>query len=398
MIVLYSDVLNIHQVHVADELWKLTDGKFRFVELKYPEELKGGTEDYSSRPYLIKVWESDTSYSYAMELCENSRCCIFSGINSLPFEKRRLKLNKLSFDMGERWLKRGILSYLSPRLLKWLFTYHTYGWSHKKIYKLCCSAFCGGDHRKMLTFINKCYKWGYFTAACQKSNHSMSCEAEGYSCVDVAPKSEPAKLMWCSRFIGWKHPEIPIYVADKLRRNGRQFILNMYGAGPELDKIMTLAEDLNLDSYVTFKGNLPNNKIREAMSDSSIFLLTSDRNEGWGAVANECMEEGCALIASDEIGASPYLIRERLNGVFFKSPSVKSTISKPDMKSIDSLFSKIELLLDNPDLLTKIRRQAKKDLTNIWSPSNAVASLLRLISRLESNLDTDISIGPCSKD
>lgn len=80
--------------------------------------------DYSKRPYLLQAWKSTENYQIAMSLCISADCCIFSGIESLPFEIERMKHNKLSFEMGERWFKKGALSLLSPRLWQWLFSYH----------------------------------------------------------------------------------------------------------------------------------------------------------------------------------------------------------------------------------------------------------------------------------
>jgi glycosyltransferase involved in cell wall biosynthesis len=45
-----------------------------------------------------------------------------------------------------------------------------------------------------------------------------------------------------------------------------------------------------------------------------VFIFTSDRNEGWGAVLNEAMGSGCAVVAADLIGSVPYLIEHKKMG------------------------------------------------------------------------------------
>ena len=59
-IAFYSNLLNIHQARIADALWHLTGGNFSFVELAVGEEYekKGGEEDFSDRPYLLRAWKS----------------------------------------------------------------------------------------------------------------------------------------------------------------------------------------------------------------------------------------------------------------------------------------------------------------------------------------------------
>lgn len=41
---------------------------------------------------------------------------------------------------------------------------------------------------------------------------------------------------------------------------------------------------MNLNDYVTFTGPVQSDKVRGFMERAGIFLFTSDRQEGWGAV------------------------------------------------------------------------------------------------------------------
>ena len=103
-IVFFSVVLNQHQAPVADELWELTGHQYAFVELTDLSDSKGGTEDYSKRPYLIRAWENQDSFQKAMNFAKHADCCVFGGVDALPFQKERMRLGLLSFDMSERWL------------------------------------------------------------------------------------------------------------------------------------------------------------------------------------------------------------------------------------------------------------------------------------------------------
>ena len=164
-LVFYSLILNNHQANVADELWEQTGHSYCFVELAnlQAEHRKGDTHDYGDRPYYLRAWLSDADYCKAMELAVTAECCVFSGVQALPFQKERMKLGLLSFDMSERWLKRGFINLFSPAILKMFLAYHIGKWGKKPIYKLCCSAFAAGDQSKLFTYRGRCYKWGYFT-------------------------------------------------------------------------------------------------------------------------------------------------------------------------------------------------------------------------------------------
>ncbi len=386
-IVIFSIILNQHQVAVADELWKQTNHRFAFVELENIGDTKGGTEDYSTRPYLLQVWKNPDAKRQAFEWAISAEVCVFSGIRSLPFQRARLKKGLLSFEMSERWLKQGWKNLLSPRLLKNLWNYHIGYWSRKPLYKLCCSAFCAHDQYVLHTFKNKCYKWGYFIKVDKiviQENSSWSFE------------KRQALLMWCSRYLKLKHPELPILMAARLKKKRYHFVLDMYGAGECEESAKRLAQKVGVDDVVRFCGTKPNDALIADMHRHEIFLFTSDQNEGWGAVANESMASGCALVASDAIGSTPYLVKDGITGLRFRSPRATSSLACPDMEALDSLCEKVEWLLDNPNERIKIQKQAMTQMQEVWSPQEAARRLLILIDCLQQGKKSVFGDGPCS--
>lgn len=191
-----------------------------------------------------------------------------------------------------------------------------------------------------------------------------------------------------------KHPELPVQMAAKLKDKGYKFHIRMYGDEGNAakhdtiyprKKLQKLIEQLGVQDCVELMGSRPNNEVLDAMRESEIFLFTSDRQEGWGAVANESMANGCALVASDAIGSVPYLIDENRNGLIFHTGDV------------DSLYSKVKYLLDNPDICKCMAKTARQSMVDIWSPVNAAKSLLTLIDDLQREQECSILKGPCSK-
>lgn len=381
-LVFYSLFLNHHQAGVADELYAILGDNYRFVELSTCNDSKGGG-DYSTRPYLVKAWQSKEKYNQAMVLAKTAEVCVFSGYESLPFQKERLKTSLLSFDMGERLLKRGWLNLLSPRIFKISSSYYLHRWREKSIYKLCCSAFTSSDCNKLGMFKDRCYKWGYFTPVDNK-----------LQIPSINTSREPVQIMWCARFLTLKHPELVIELAKKLKNKGYDFHIDIFGDADKVAKhekvfprneLESLIKALNVEDCVSLKGNVPNSTIIEEMKRHHIFLFTSDKKEGWGAVANESMANGCVLVASDAIGSSPYLVKDGYNGFLFKSCD------------IDSLTSKVEWLLNHPTERYKMQTNAMETMRRLWNPRNAANSLLRLIDSIENGRDTEINDGPCSK-
>ena len=211
---------------------------------------------------------------------------------------------------------------------------------------------------------------------------------------------EITPLMWCSRFLKWKHPELPILMAKKLKDKGFHFHLDMFGSGEKLEVSKQLVEDLKLSDVITFRGNVPNASILQEMRKHEIFLFTSDQNEGWGAVSNESMASGCVLVGADMIGSVPFLVEDGKTGLIFRSADkttgFNGTSLKIDNNTLASLTEKVEWLLNNPEERNRLSKNGYNVMRKVWSPENAAKNLLILINDLQNGRDTSIQHGPCS--
>lgn len=377
----YNNYLNHHTVHIADELYKILGSTFHFVAtLPFnKDEMKGGL-DYSFKPYLLLANNDKASHCKAMSLAKESDVCLFFACSQeYAIERAKKKECGLSFELGERWLKRGMINLLSPNLIRWWLNYIRY-YYNKPFYKLCCSGYAATDDRKMFAYKDRHFKWGYFT----KVDEDFVVEAPHN--LGVSTSEITTHIMWCSRFLRLKHPELPVRMALKLKEQGYNFMLDMYGSGGEEETTKQLVTSLGVEDVVKFHGALPNEEILKAMRQHEIFLFTSDRYEGWGAVANEAMANGCVLVASDAIGSTPYLIIEGKNGFSFKS------------EDADSLTDCVKRLLDNPADMYQMQKEARNTMVNLWSPRKAALSLLTLIDDLQNGRECSILNGPCSKD
>ena len=191
--------------------------------------------------------------------------------------------------------------------------------------------------------------------------------------------------MWCSRFIDYKHPELCLDLAKKLKSDRLDFEINMFGNGPLLDRYIQLIQQESLTDCIHIMGNRKNDEILAAMQEHNAFLFTSDQNEGWGAVANEAMSNGCTLVGSDKIGAIPFLVMDGINGRIFAS------------EKADSLYNVVKGLILDRVSCEELSRKAFHDMKNVWSPDNAAKCLMVLIENLRNGEDTSFTEGPCSK-
>ena len=225
---------------------------------------------------------------------------------------------------------------------------------------------------KLCAYNGRHYKWGYFTIV--PENYMRS---DGHT-------GKTIRLMWCARFIYWKHPDLAIHLAVRLKELGYEFHVDMYGDGVLRPVIEQLSKELNVADYITFYGNVANSQIHTAMRNHDIFLFTSDRLEGWGAVANEAMSNGCVLVASDAIGSTHYLVTHKETGMIFRSGD------------LDSLYEQVKYLLDNPEERKRISMCGWESMIKLWSPANAAKNLLQLIEDIQAGREASIAEGPCS--
>ena len=168
------------------------------------------------------------------------------------------------------------------------------------------------DYAKTHTFINKGFKWGYFP------------ETKHYQLKQLFTHKNPKKILWVGRFLDWKHPDDAIRVAKCLKDTAYDFQMDIVGTGAMEEQLKEMTRSMSLADCVTFLGPIPSDEVRGVMENAGIFLFTSDRNEGWGAVLNEAMNSGCAVVASDAIGAVPFLIKSSENGMVYQSGDINA--------------------------------------------------------------------------
>lgn len=382
-IVFVSNSFHHHQKGVADALYAYTKGSYCFITTeKMSEERKRMGFNNVYPPYVVDASDKKPENLRDIQKIIDEAEVVVLG--SAPFEllRNRLKEGKITFRYSEHLWKQ-YRHYL--KIPFYIF--------QNKITEgcrlLCSSAYASHDYNAMGAFKDKCYKWGYFTEVPSELSRTQHTE------------NSPIRIMWCSRYLDWKHPELPIYLAKKLKESSFRFKINMYGSGRYYRQSVNLVNSLNLDDVIDFKGNVPNQAIHDAMRNSDIFLLTSDRGEGWGAVANEAMSNGCVLVASNDIGSVPYLVRDKKNGCIFKGSSRMKGFCplgiSVDNKSLTSLYNVVKWLIENPAERKKISLNAFHTMRTTWNPEVAAKNLLTLIDDIQQGRETSIDEGPCSK-
>lgn len=378
-LVFITNYIHHHQIPLADEFYRLLGDDYTYIATEaLPDWLiKGGYDPSISRPYVIRAYENDLNRRDAKQLVNDADVVI---VGSAPEEyvEKRIEAGELTFRYSERWFKKKPWFLSGPHA--WFNLWHDHiRYRNKPLYMLAASAYTCRDVNAVGAYKNKVFKWGYFTKV-----EDFPLEASANFC--ASSEEAEVHIMWCARFLRLKHPELPILLAKRLKENGYKFVLDMYGSGTELEPTKRLASELGVLDVVHFLGNLPNDEILKQMRRHEIFLFTSDKNEGWGAVLNESMSNGCAVVASNMIGAVPFLVEDGVNGLIFQS------------ESIDSLESKVESLLTNQKFRQRLAENAVVTMRTLWSPNNAAQQFLQLVQAINNHdINSVVKNGPCSQ-
>jgi len=374
----FSNFLNIHQLPFCLEMIKhLGEENFRFVATAKmtQDRLEMGFEDMNNtKPFVIRAYEGGVEYNEAKRLAVESDVAIM-GSAPLEYTELRMKTNRLTFQYTERLLRLGWRVFLMPGFYR--STYRQFfRYRKRNQYILCASAFTAPDLEKLGWPRAKCFKWGYFPDVSENvslSNNKVIRHSDGFS------------IIWVGRLISLKHPESTITLGKELKAHGYDFTIKILGDGEERGNLQAKIAENNLSENVLLLGSLPHEEVLAEMRKSDIYLFTSDKREGWGAVLNEAMSAGCAVVASDAIGSAPFLIKDGINGYLYSDGDDSS------------LLNRVKDLMDNPEKIVFFSREAVNTIANEWSIENATNNLLSLIFGLNTDGKTPIKEGPCSQ-
>ncbi len=372
----YSNYLTHHQIPFCNAMMEQKDVEFHFISTMPMEEerLSGGWSVEATCSYELKAYQSSQAEAEAMRLARDSDVILVgSAPERYVRERMRHGRSKVTLRYSERIYKGGYWRALSPRgLIKRFQSYFCY--LNKPLYALCASAYTAGDFAILGSYLGRCYQWGYFP------------EVRQYEDIDtLIAEKQPASLLWAARLIDWKHPELPISLAKKLKDAGFHFRLNMIGNGEMEAELQALITKNDLQDCVKLLGVMSPEQVRAYMEKSQIFLFTSDRHEGWGAVLNEAMNSACAVVASNAIGSVPVMIREGKNGYMYQDGNE------------NALFERVRCLLDSPGDCMAAGKAAYESMIQMWNPKVAAERLVETGKNLLQGEKLFYPSGICSK-
>ena len=358
-----TNIVSPHQLPLAHCLvCRLGGNNFRFVATDPPllERAKLGWNTQAAEPWILRAGEKESDRA-AYEKWWDEADVVIAGNRDVPKIADRVRQGKLTFYMSERWWKPplGIARLLHPR-----FAWMAYRFARltrmPNFHYLPMGGYAAGDMRRIASFQERIWDWGYFTAM-----------------PDPLPpclKREGAfRVLWAGRMLAWKRVDTLIRAFGKLLSKAPDCRLTLIGQGPCRSALEALVQKLGISGSVDFRDSVPASEVRLWMRKAHVYVLPSNGYEGWGAVVNEAMSEGCPVVASEAVGAAKSMIRHGENGLLFKPG---------DHVRLSDLL--LQLNTDE-SLRFRFANAGQQTIAQFWSPKIAAERFLCVCESIQKN-------------
>ncbi|WP_027207334.1 glycosyltransferase family 4 protein [Butyrivibrio fibrisolvens] len=356
-----SNYINHHQIPLCEAIMRIIgDENFIFVQTQPMEEERvrmGWGVDMSSLTYL-KIYDNDKIFT--LNAINDFDVVMLGWTENDEVREACLKRadsGKLLLRMSERIYREGQWKAISPKGLISKYKEHI-RFRNKKVYMLCNGAYVASDFALIGAYPNKKFRWGYFPEYREYTKEQMRN-------MKRMEDNKTPRILWAGRFMdGVKHPEFALELAAYLKEKNYSFHIDVVGDGEMGDDLHYYVDENRLTDVVTFHGFLPPSRVRQMMEEAHIYLFTSNNLEGWGAVVNEAMNAGCAVVAGSMAGAVPYLIKDGENGYIYNA------------EDLQSFLRKAEDLVRHPSKQQKFGNNAYNTITSLWNSNIAARRLI----------------------
>ena len=381
-----SNYISHHQLPFSDAMFELCM-EYSFVQTMPMEQKRidmGWALDPTTISYVIESYKEPDK---ARRAIDEADLLIVGWIEDETIVSGRLRSGKPVFRISERIYREGQWRFISPKGLARKYREHI---SLKKypVYLLCNGAYVASDYKLIGAYPHRKYRFGYFPPFRKVENvselqgkkaklHTLNIEhPEELPIQGLVLTKEEINIVWAGRFIELKNPGFMIRLADDLNRRGIRFHIHMIGSGELEEELKAEAEYRLIDHYITFHGMLSPEATRDVMEKCHIHIFTSNYLEGWGAVVNEAMNAGCAVIANVEVGCAPYLIRNGSNGLTYQA-------------SYEDMLDKVTSLVSNPGKIADLGINAYRTIADEWNGEVAAKRVIEAYEKIISACDRD---------
>jgi teichuronic acid biosynthesis glycosyltransferase TuaC len=170
-------------------------------------------------------------------------------------------------------------------------------------------------------------------------------QGEGQGTQKAAPSKQntgPLRIVSLCRLLKWKNIDQVLFALEQLNED---FVYDIYGEGPDQERLKSILSTLKIQDKVHFKGHLPYQQVPATLVGYDLFVLPSYR-EMFGRVYIEAMACGLPVIGARNCGIDGY-IEEGVQGFLVNH------------LDIDEIAATIKKFSTDPGLSARMGSEAK---------------------------------------
>jgi len=177
----------------------------------------------------------------------------------------------------------------------------------------------------------------------------------------------PFRLIHVGRLVEWKRVDMLLRAVARIRGHFPGIELLVVGTGPQETSLKRLTNELGLADVVTFTGGVYDPRILgRYFMDSALYVLA-----GMGGISiNEAMCFGLPVLCSVGDGTEKFLVREGINGCYFRDGDE------------DDLVSKISSMLEHPELLRQMGLHSTEIIRNEVNIRTVIDGYIRALQHV----------------
>lgn len=193
----------------------------------------------------------------------------------------------------------------------------------------------------------------------------------------VPYNNDPIRLITIGTLIWLKGYEYLLMALRKMKDRGISANLHIIGDGPERNRILFTANDLDLTSQVILHGKLSPTEVVNQLQQADIFVLSS-LSEGISNAVLEAMS-CCLPVVTTDCGGMREAVQNGLEGFFVP------------LRDPDTMAEKLELLATNKELRERLGTNARKRVLTDFSLDIQAKEFYQLFSRIDDLQKSDIN-------
>jgi len=142
--------------------------------------------------------------------------------------------------------------------------------------------------------------------------------------------NKPLKTLFVGTMGGNKRPFETVELVYKLRKEGVDISLEMYGEGPASEDIKWYRKENGIRDHIILRGNQSSKVVKKAYQEAHFVILLS-KSEGWPKVIAEAMFWGAIPIVSS-VSCVPWMLDQGKRGVLVSNPD------QPDIQGLKKMM------------------------------------------------------------